>query len=108
MKLTKRQKETLITFNEKDDRIEVLTQNRKLVKKLTELSDAYPDCCAMTYADKEIGRYEFSVSKNCFSFRVAKPYSRERKDAMRRYSLEHNTIAAVADREKENVNVTKE
>ena len=55
----------------------------------------------------ETGRYEFSVIKNCFSFRVANPYTRERKEAMRRYALENDTIAAVSGR-KEKTNDRKE
>lgn len=108
MKLTKRQKETMITFNEKDDRIEVLTHNRKLIKKLTALNAKYPECCELTFLDTEIGRYEFSVSKHNFSFRVSRPYTAERKKAMQYYAIWHGTIDAVSKNKKEDSNGEKE
>ena len=104
MKVPKQNRESLISFNERDDRVEVITYNTSLINRLTELHTKHPDCCKITCADTETGRYEFSVIKNCFSFRVANPYTRERKDAMRRYALENDTIAAVSGRKgKKNV-----
>lgn len=106
MRPPKKDRESLISFNERDDRVEVITYNTSLINRLTELHNHYPDCCEITCVDMETGRYEFSVFNNCFSFRVAKPYTRERKDAMRRYALENDTIAAVSGRKKEAANVT--
>ena len=108
MKLTKQQKETVITFNEKDDRIEVITHNCKLIKKLTALNAKHPDCCELICIDKEIGRYEFSVSKHNFTFRVMHPYTAERKKAMQYYSIWHGTIDAVCKSKKEDSDGEKE
>ena len=108
MKLKKQQKETVITFNEKDDRIEVLTHNRKLIRKLTALNARHPDCCELICIDKEIGRYEFSVSKHNFTFRVMRPYTAERKKAMQYYSIWHGTIDAVSKSKREDSDGEKE
>ena len=53
---TKKNRESIISFNERDDRVEVITYNTSLIKRLTELHDKYPDCCELTCADPEIGR----------------------------------------------------
>ncbi|MBQ7726652.1 MAG: hypothetical protein IJT66_05855 [Clostridia bacterium] len=102
MKPTKQQRETLISFNERDDRVEVITYNTSLIKRLTELHNNHPDCCELTCADTEIGRYEFSVSKRNFTFRVMNPYTKARKTAMQYYAIWHDTIAAVKRKDKQN------
>ncbi len=103
MKPTKQHRESLISFNERDDRVEVITYNTSLIKRLTELHNNHPDCCELTCADTEIGRYEFSVSKHNFTFRIMNPYTKERRTAMRNYAIWHGTIAAVGRKEKQNV-----
>ena len=100
MKPTKQHRESLISFNERDDRVEVITYNTSLIKRLTALSKEHPDCCTITCADTEIGRYEFSVSKHNFTFRVMRPYTAERKKAMQYYAIWHGTIDAVSRKEK--------
>lgn len=106
MKVPKQNRESLISFNERDDRVEVITYNTSLINRLTELHAKHPDCCTITCADTEIGRYEFSVSKLNFTFRIMNPLTEERKNAMRRYALENDTIAAVSGR-KEKTNDRK-
>ena len=108
MHIPKTHRESLISFNERDDLVEVITYNTSLINRLTGLHAKHPNCCTITCVDTETGRYEFSVNKNCFTFRVAKPYTRERKDAMRRYALENDTIAAITGRKKEDANGTNE
>ncbi len=95
MKPTKQHRESTISYNERDDRVDVITYNTSLINRLTELHNNYPDCCELTCADPEIGRYEFSVSKHNFSFRVSRPYTAERKRTMQYYAIWHDTIAAV-------------
>ena len=102
MKVPKQNRESLISFNERDDRVEVITYNTSLINRLTELHANHPDCCTITCADTEIGRYEFSVSKHNFTFRVMNPYTRERRNAMRNYAIWHGTIDAVSRKEKQN------
>lgn len=103
MHIPKAHRESLISFNERNDRVEVITYNTSLINRLTELHAKHPDCCTITCADTEIGRYEFSVSKHNFTFRVMNPYTRERRNAMRNYAIWHGTIDAVGRKEKQNV-----
>ena len=100
MKPTKQQRESIISFNERDDRVEVITYNTSLIKRLTELHNNHPDCCEITCADTEIGRYEFSVSKHNFTFRIMNPYTKARKNAMQYYAIWHDTISAVKRKDK--------
>ena len=102
MKPTKKNRESLISFNERDDRVEVITYNTSLINRLTELHNNYPDCCEITCADAETGRYEFSVCKHNFTFRVMRPYTAERKKAMQYYAIWNGTIDAVGRKEKTN------
>ena len=104
MRPTKQHRESTISFNERDDRVEVITYNTSLIKRLTELHNNHPDCCEITCADTEIGRYEFSVSKHNITFRVMRPYTAERKNAMRDYAIRHDTIAAMKNNKKETSN----
>ena len=99
---TKKNRESIISFNERDDRVEVITYNTSLIKRLTELHNNHPDCCEITCADTEIGRYEFSVSKHNFTFRIMNPYTKERRTAMRNYAIWHGTIAAVGRKDNPN------
>lgn len=102
MKPKKQYRETLISFNERDDLVEVITYNTSLIKRLTELHNNHPDCCEITCADTEIGRYEFSVSKHNFTFRIMNPYTKARKKAMQYYAIWHDTIAAVKRKDNPN------
>ena len=102
MRPTKQHRESTISFNERDDRVEVITYNTSLLKRLTELHNNHPDCCEITCADPEIGRYEFSVSKHNFSFRVSRPYTAKRKRDMQYYAIWHDTIAAVKRKDNPN------
>ena len=102
MKPTKQHRESTISFNERDDRVEVITYNTSLIKRLTALSEEHPDCGEITCADTEIGRYEFSVCKRNFTFRVMNPYTKARKTAMQYYAIWHDTIAAVKRKDNPN------
>ncbi len=102
MKPTKQHRESTISFNVRDDRVEVITYNTSLIKRLTELHNNHPDCCEITCADTEIGRYEFSVSKHNFTFRIMNPYTKARKTAMQYYAIWHDTIAAVKRKDNPN------
>ena len=69
--LTKKQKTTMIYFDEQSRIIEVQTHNTDLKKRLTAFAAKYPQCCRQT-DDVEKGR---------FSFRLTAPYSAERRRA---------------------------
>ena len=54
--LTKRQKTTVIYFNEHSRLIEVQTHNTDLKKRLTSFAAKYPQCCRQTDDDERIAR----------------------------------------------------
>ena len=79
--LTKAQKTTEIFFDEDNKLIYIRTHNTTLKNKLTKHATNYPDICRQIEADPETGCMEFEIQKNCFSFRVSKPCSEERRKA---------------------------
>ena len=79
--LTKSQKITEISFDEKDPLIHILTHNTALKKRLSAYAEQYPDECQRIYTDPETGCIEFEIRKGRFSFRLTAPYSKERRRA---------------------------
>ena len=88
--LTKKQKTTVIYFDEHSRIIEVQTHNTDLKKRLTAFAAKYPQCCRQT-DDDEQGGLTFEIEKGRFSFRLTAPYSEERREATRRYARENST-----------------
>ena len=78
--LTKKQKTTMIYFDEQSRIIEVQTHNTDLKKRLTAFAAKYPQC-QQTDADPDTGCMEFEIRKGRFSFRLTVPYSAERRRA---------------------------
>ena len=78
--LTKKQKTTVIYFDEHSRIIEVQTHNTDLKKRLTAFAAKYPQCCRQT-DDDEQGGLTFEVEKGRLSFRLTAPYSEERRRA---------------------------
>ena len=76
--LTKKQKTTVIYFDEHSRIIEVQTHNTDLKKRLTAFAEKYPQCCHKT-DDDEQGGLTFEIEKGRLSFRLTAPYSEERK-----------------------------
>ena len=76
--LTKRQKTTMIYFDEQSRIIEVQTHNTDLKKRLTAFAAKYPQCCRQT-DDDEQGGLTFEIEKGRLSFRLTAPYSEERR-----------------------------
>ena len=83
--VTKRQKDTVIYFNEESDIIEVRTHNTDLRNRLLKYSKHYPDCCKLTDDDGHGGML-FEIQKGRLSFRLTTPYSEERKKELREYA----------------------
>ena len=54
--LTKKQKTTVIYFDEYGSIIEVQTHNTALKKRLTAFAAKYPQCCRQTDDDEQGGR----------------------------------------------------
>ena len=78
--LTKKQKTTVIYFEEHSRIIEVQTHNTDLKKRLTAFAAKYPQCCRQT-DDDEQGGLTFDIEKGRLSFRLTAPYSEERRRA---------------------------
>ena len=76
--LTKKQKTTMIYFDEHSRMIEVQTHNTDLKKRLTAFAAKYPQCCRQT-DDDEQGGLTFEIEKGRLSFRLTAPYSEERR-----------------------------
>ena len=76
--LTKKQKTTVIYFDEHSRMIEVQTHNTDLKKRLTAFAAKYPQCCRQT-DDDEQGGLTFEIEKGRLSFRLTAPYSEERR-----------------------------
>lgn len=83
--LTKKQKTTMIYFDEQSRIIEVQTHNTDLKKRLTAFAAKYPQCCRQT-DDDEQGELTFEIEKGRLSFRLTAPYSKERKQAASDYA----------------------
>ena len=83
--LTKKQKTTVIYFDEYGSIIEVQTHNTDLKKRLTAFAAKYPQCCRQT-DDDEQGGLTFEIEKGRLSFRLTTPYSEERKQAASEWS----------------------
>ena len=80
--LTKKQKTTVIYFDEQSRIIEVQTHNTYLKKRLTAFAAKYPQYCRQT-DDDEQGGLTFEIEKGRLSFRLTAPYSEERRRAAR-------------------------
>ena len=83
--LTKKQKTTVIYFDEQSRIIEVQTHNTYLKKRLTAFAAKYPQYCRQT-DDDEQGELTFEIEKGRLSFRLTAPYSKERKQAASDYA----------------------
>ena len=75
---TKKQKTTVIYFDEHSRIIEELTHNTDLKKRLMAFAAKHPQCCRQT-DDDEQGGLTFEIEKGRLSFRLTAPYSEERK-----------------------------
>ena len=94
--LTKKQKTTVIYFDEYGGMIEVQTHNTDLKKRLTAFAAKYPQCCRQT-DDDEQGGLTFEIEKGRLSFRLTAPYSEERRKAASTQAKQSGVHKKVAD-----------
>lgn len=94
--LTKKQKTTVIYFDEHSRIIEVQTHNTDLKKRLTAFAAKYPQCCRQT-DDDEQGGLTFEIEKGRLSFRLTAPYSEERRRAASKQARQSGVHKKVAD-----------
>lgn len=85
---TKRQKTTVICFDEFGDLIEVQTHNTDLKNRLMKFAVMYPEYCCQTDSN-EHGGLTFEIEKGRLSFRLTAPYSEERRRASSDYAKEN-------------------
>ena len=85
--LTKKQKTTVIYFDEHSRIIEVQTHNTDLKKRLTAFAAKHPQCCRQT-DDDEQGRLTFEIEKGRLSFRLTAPYIRPAQEKAAEQQLE--------------------
>ena len=78
--MRKSQKETIISFDESSERVNVFTHNADLKKRLTKFAEDYPKLCRLI-DDNRIGGMAFEVDRKRFGFRLTAPYTAERKKA---------------------------
>jgi len=94
--LTKKQKTTVIYFDEYGGMIEVQTHNTDLKKRLMAFAAKYPQCCRQT-DDDEQGGLTFEIEKGRLSFRLTAPYSEERRKAASEAAKQNGVHKKVAD-----------
>ena len=87
--LTKKQKATVIYFDEHSRIIEEQTHNTDLKKRLTAFAAKYPQCCRQI-DDDEQGGLTFEIEKRRLSFRLTAPYSEERRRAASEAAKKHS------------------
>ena len=95
--LTKQEKTTDIWFDEKDPLIHIRTHNTDLKNRLTAYATAHPGECRQTDADPDTGCMKFEIRKGRFSFRLAAPYSEERRRAASEQAKQNDVHKKVAD-----------
>ena len=85
--LTKKQKTTVIYFDEHSRIIEVQIHNTDLKKRLTAFAAKHPQCCRQT-DDDEQGGLTFEIEKGRLSFRLTAPYIRPAQEKESEKQLE--------------------
>ena len=78
--LTKREKTTEISFDERRPIITVCTYNTNLKNRLTTYAERFPNHCRLI-DDDGLGCLIFEIEKGRFCFRLTAPYSEERQKA---------------------------
>ena len=96
--LTKKQKTTVIYFDEHSRIIEVQIHNTDLKKRLTAFAAKHPQCCRQT-DDDEQGGLTFEIEKRRLSFRLTAPYSEERRRAASEWANRNLSIKPVNTQE---------
>ena len=94
--LTKKQKTTVIYFDEYGGIIEVQTHNTDLKKRLTAFAAKHPQCCRQT-DDDEQGGLTLEIEKGRLSFRLTAPYSEERRRVASEQAKQNGIHKKVAD-----------
>ncbi|MCC8037071.1 MAG: hypothetical protein LIP02_02900 [Bacteroidales bacterium] len=87
-KLTKRDKDTEIYYNQTNAPMLIRTHDQKLIRRLTALAVDFPELCRLTEEDEICGSY-FEVDKRRISIHVTRPYSEERRQRQSQWAKEN-------------------
>lgn len=79
--VTKKERETIVNFNEAEDTAVIYTFNTGLKKRLAAFAEKYPDLCRLTVNDAVYGSVTYEIQKARVSIRLVAPYSEERRKA---------------------------
>ncbi len=98
-RLTKYEKETIVLFNEAEDKANIYTYNTALKNRLAKFSKENPNC-AKLITQYPCGAVAYEVDKKRLSIRFTSPYSDERREKARKYAQEHKTADRLNFRKK--------
>lgn len=87
-RLTKYEKETIILFNEGEDKANIYTHNAGLKKRLAAFPKKYPDLCRLEKSNVQ-GGVSYVLAKSRLSIRFLPPYSEERRQKASEYAKKH-------------------
>ena len=73
-RLTKIEKETIVLFNEGEDKANIYTHNAGLKKRLAAFAKKYPDLCRLEKSNVQ-GGVSYELAKSRLSIRFLPPYS---------------------------------
>ena len=79
--LSKYEKETVILYNQSNDRVNITTYDPVLCRKLTDFAAKHPDLCQRLDNGKYPDYVEYEIDKDRLSVRFLAPYSEEHKKA---------------------------
>ena len=82
-RLTKIEKETIVLFNEGEDKANIYTHNAGLKKRLAAFAKKYPDLCRLEKSNVQ-GGVSYELAKSRLS-----PYSEQRRQKASEYAKKH-------------------
>ncbi|MCC8099118.1 MAG: hypothetical protein LIO78_03500 [Clostridiales bacterium] len=94
-KLTKRDRDTEIYYNQSSDPMQIRTNDPKLIRKLNALAIDFPEMCKLTEEDEICGSY-FEVDKRRVSIHVTRPYSEARRQWQSQWAKENGIRSSQA------------
>ena len=87
-RLTKIEKETIVLFNEGEDKANIYTHNAGLKKRLAAFAKKYTDLCRLEKSNVQ-GGVSYELAKSRLSIRFLPPYSEERRQKASEYAKKH-------------------
>lgn len=87
--MTNYEKETIINYNEAEERAIVYTFNGAMKRKLAAFAAAYPDKCELIRKDKT-GAVTYEIDKDRLSVNFRRPMTKEESAKLRERALKNN------------------